>query len=103
MKVMNQRQRQRAEQVRQLVAMALLRGEVHSTLPLARLAVVDVWVSADLKIARLFLSLPAEMDEKTTLDKANAELSGPLRKLLATQLGGKFTPSITFWPLADGL
>lgn len=101
MKTMNQRQRQRAEQVRQAVSMAMLRGEVMSTLPLSRLNVLDVWVSADLKLARVFLSLPEGMDETETLKIANAELSAPLRKLMAKNLGGKFTPSVTFWPLAD--
>jgi ribosome-binding factor A len=103
MKTMTQRQRQMAEQVRQAVAMALLRGEVMSTLPLSRLNIVDCWISADLKLARLFVSLPAGMDETETLQIANEQLSGPLRKVLAKNLGAKFIPAVSFWPLEDAI
>lgn len=101
MKVMNQRQHKVAEEVRHILASALLQGRVHSTLPLSRLTVLDVWVSADLKLARVFLAFPETLTEAEVLETANAELSKPLRKVLAGSMAGKSVPEITFWPLED--
>lgn len=101
MKVMSQRQHKVAEEIRHILASALLQGRVHSTLPLTRLTVLDVWVSADLKLARVFLAFPENMDETTVLETANLEIAKPLRKVLADSMAGKSVPQITFWPVED--
>lgn len=98
MKAMNQRQSRVSEEVRHAVAAALLRGDLHSTLPLSRLTVMAVWVSADLRQSRIYLALPEGMDEKTTLATANTELAGPMRKVLASKLASKYIPSVAFFP-----
>lgn len=98
MKQMSDRQRKVAYEVQQHAAMALLQGRVHSTLPLTRLNVVACWVSPDLRLARLYLDLPAELERDETYARANAELSAPLRSYLAKALVLKNVPKITFHP-----
>lgn len=101
MKQMNTRQQKVAHEVRHHVATALLQGRAHSTLPLHRLTIVDCWVSADLRLARLYLQLPPELPEEQTLATANYELAKPLRKYLADHLGTKFIPQISFFPAEE--
>jgi ribosome-binding factor A len=95
---MNDRQRKVAHEVQQHAALALLQGRVHSTLPLARLNVVACWVSADLRLARLYLDLPAELANSETYARATAELAKPLRHYLATHLKLKNVPALSFHP-----
>lgn len=97
MKAMNQRQSRVAEEVRHVLAPALLRGDIPSTLPTSRLTVTDVWVSSDLRNARVYLALPEELDAEETLATANAQLAAPLRKVLAKGLATKYIPAVTFF------
>ncbi|MCA3244778.1 MAG: ribosome-binding factor A [Alphaproteobacteria bacterium] len=98
MKSMNDRQRKVAHEVQQHAAMALLQGRVHSTLPLSRLTVVTCWVSADLRLARLYLDVPSELDTPETYARATAELAKPLRHYLASHLHLKNVPALSFHP-----
>ena len=98
MKTMSDRQRKVAHEVHQQAAMALLQSRVHSTLPLTRLTVVACWVSADLRLARLYLDVPTELDTPATYTTANAELAKPLRHYLATHLHLKNVPALSFHP-----
>jgi ribosome-binding factor A len=95
---MNDRQRKVAHEVQQHAALALLQGRVHSTLPLTRLNIVACWVSADLRLARLYLDLPTELDTPETYATATAELAKPLRHYLATHLKLKNVPALSFHP-----
>lgn len=103
MKQMNTRQQKVANEVQSMAAMALLQGRVHSTLPLMRITIVDCWVSADLRLARLYVQLPPEMDIAQTLAVANVQIAAPLRKYLAQNLGTKFIPQISFFPAEETL
>lgn len=96
MKQMNQRQSKVAEEIRAITAMALLRGDVMSTVPLSRVTIEAVWVSADLRLARLYVSLPEGTNEKETLATLNDQVAGPLRKPLANQLATKYIPQLSF-------
>jgi ribosome-binding factor A len=98
MKQMNDRQRKVAHEIQQHAALALLQGRVHSTLPLARLTVVAAWVSADLRLARLYLDVPTELNTPATYQTATTELAKPLRHYLATQLHLKNVPALSFHP-----
>ncbi len=98
MRMMNDRQRKVAHEVQQHAALALLQGRVHSTLPLTRLTVVACWVSADLRLARLYLDLPTELNSPATFARATAELAKPLRHYLASQLHLKNVPALSFHP-----
>ena len=98
MKSMNDRQRKVAHEVQQHAALALLQGRVHSTLPLTRLNIVAAWVSADLRLARLYLDLPPELATPETYARATAELAKPLRHYLATHLKLKNVPALSFHP-----
>ncbi len=95
---MNDRQRKVANEVQQHAALALLQGRVHSTLPLTRLTVVACWVSADLRLARLYIDVPQELDNAQTYARATHELAKPLRHFLATQLHLKNVPALSFHP-----
>lgn len=98
MKQMSDRQRKVAHELHQQAAMALLQSRVHSTLPLTRLTVVACWVSPDLRLARLYLDLPAELESPETYARADAELAKPLRHYLASGLHLKNVPAISFHP-----
>lgn len=101
MKAMSSRQQKVALEVQRTIAMALLQGRVHSTLPLARLTLVTCWVSPDLRLARLYLQMPDSLPQAETIATANAELSKPLRKFLAENLATKFIPQLTFFPAEE--
>lgn len=94
---MNQRQSKVAEEIRHITAMALLRGDVMSTVPLSRVTVEAVWASADLRLARLYVSLPEGLDEKSTLKDLNDQVATPLRKVLAEHLATKYIPQLSFY------
>jgi ribosome-binding factor A len=96
MKAMTARQHKVAIELQHQVAMALLQGRVHSTLPLARLNVVGAWISADLRLARIYLATPPELATPATFATINAEIAKPLRHYLASQLALKNTPSLSF-------
>jgi ribosome-binding factor A len=98
MKAMSQRQQKVAEEVRHVIASTLLRGDIPTTLPTRSLTVVDVWVSADLRLARVFIDMPPDFDTKAVTAAANEQLAKPLRKALASQAALKNTPAIQFFP-----
>ncbi len=95
---MNDRQRKVAHEVQQHAALALLQGRVHSTLPLSRMNVVACWVSPDLRLGRLYLDVPTELDLPATYARATAELAKPLRTYLAKHLHLKNVPALSFFP-----
>ena len=94
---MTQRQMKVAEELRHHAAMALLGGRLMSTLDLTRVTLVDVWVSSDLRLCRLYTEVPEEWDVEETMKTLNAELVAPMRKYLAQYLATKFIPAPTFW------
>lgn len=107
MKSMTPRQHKVASEVQHSAAMALVQGRIPSTLPLERITVVDCWVSADLRLARLFLQVPPESEtgipQKQFFLAANAQLAKPMRKYFASHLATKFIPDPSFWPAEDDL
>lgn len=103
MKVMNQRQSKVAEEIRHIIGMALLRGDVPTRVDLARLTVTAVWASADLRLARVYIDLPDSWDEAATLADLNAHVAGPLRKVLAKQLATKYIPELSFFVSESGV
>ncbi len=94
MKGMSPRQLKVAEVVRHAIALAMVRGDMPTSLDTTRLTVADVWVSADLKLARVYLQLPPDWLESPTLAMANAQLAKPLRQVLARALANKFVPRV---------
>lgn len=101
MKSMTARQHKVATEVQHIVAMALVQGRVASTLPLHRITIVDGWVSPDLRLARLYVTLPEGTPQKEFLAEANAQLPKSLRKILAAQLATKYIPEVSFWPAEE--
>lgn len=101
MKSMTARQSKVANEVHHIVAMALVQGRIPSTLPLARLTVVDCWVSADLRLARIYLQFPEGTNQDEFLHEANQQLPRAMRKVLSEQLATKYTPTVSFWPAED--
>ena len=95
---MTPRQHKVANEVQHVVAMALVQGRVASTLPLARLSIVDSWVSPDLRLSRLYLLVPAELNTDTFFADLNAQVAKPLRKILAEKLATKYIPDVAFFP-----
>jgi len=98
---MSARQSKVANAVHHAAALALLQGRVPTTLNLSRVTVVDCWVSADLRLARLYLQLPQGTPQAVFFEEANALLAKPLRKLLAEKLATKYIPALSFHPAED--
>lgn len=98
---MTPRQSKVANEVQHIVAMALLQGRVPSTLPLTRLTVMDGWISADLRVARIYLQVPSELNTPETFAEINAQLAKGIRKIVAENLATKYTPTVTFHPAED--
>ena len=101
MKTMNTRQSKVAHEVQRTAAQILLQGRIPSTLPLARVTIVDCWVSADLRLARLYVQLPAGTPQADFLAKLNAQAATPMRKQLAGKLATKYIPQVSFHPAED--
>lgn len=104
MKAMSQRQERMAEVVRQAVARALVDGSVPfffaseaADAQRARLTVSDVWISADLRVAKCFVS-GAGAHSAEIVDGLNAS-GKSFRKVLAGRLENKYIPTVRF--LAD--
>lgn len=98
---MTPRQHKVATEVQHVAALALVQGRIPTTLSLTRVAVVDCWVSADLKLARLYLQLPSGTPQAAFLAQLNAEAAKPLRKYLAEHLATKYIPQISFFPAEE--
>ena len=99
---MTARQHKVASEVQHVVAMALVQGRVVSTLPLTRVTVADSWVSPDLRLGRIYLLVPQELNTPAFFAELNAQVAKPLRKILAEKLATKYIPSVTFFPAEDG-
>lgn len=95
---MTARQNKVANEVQHIVALALVQGRIPSTLPLTRVTVMECWISADLRLSRVYLQVPAELNNSQFFAEANAQLTKPLRKILAESLATKYTPNVSFWP-----
>lgn len=98
---MTPRQHKVASEVQHAVALALVQGRIPSTLDLTRVTVLDCWVSADLRLSRIYLQVPEILNTPEFFATANAQLAKPLRKHLATSLATKFIPDVSFWPSED--
>lgn len=101
MKTMTARQHKVANEVQHQCALALVQGRVPTTLNVARMTIIDCWVSPDLRLARLYVQLPQGVEQEPFLKEANAQLSRGLRKVLAEKLGTKYTPDVTFFPAEE--
>jgi ribosome-binding factor A len=101
MKTMTPRQSKVANEVHHICAAALLQGRVATTLNISRMTVVDCWVSPDLRLARLYVQLPAGTEQQAFLAEVNAQLPKGLRKVLAGQLATKYIPEVTFFPAEE--
>ncbi len=101
MKSMTPRQNKVATEVQHICALALVQGRIPSTLPLARLTITDGWISPDLRLARLYLQVPPELNTPAFFAELNAQTAKPLRKIIADKLATKYIPSVTFFPTED--
>ncbi len=101
MKSMTPRQSKVANEVQHIAALALVQGRIPSTLPLARVTIVDTWISADLRIARFYLLLPSDLNTPSFFTDINAQLAKPLRKHIGANLATKYTPDVSFHPAED--
>ena len=98
MKSMTPRQHKVANEVQHVVAFALVQGRVASTLPLSRVSVVDSWVSPDLRLSRIYLLVPTELNTDQFFTDINAQIAKPMRKILAEKLATKYIPDVAFFP-----
>lgn len=101
MKSMTPRQNKVANEVQHIAAMALVTGRLPSTLPLTRLTIVDTWMSADLRLARFYVLVPAELNTPTFFADLNAQIGKSMRKHIAENLATKYVPDVTFFPAED--
>ncbi len=89
-----------AEEIRQILATILLRGDflrskkTYGSDIIMRLSFTHVQVSADLQHARVFVLVPEDMRKRAlSLLKENA---GYFRKILSQKMSTKFIPSLVF-------
>jgi ribosome-binding factor A len=90
------RQLRVSQLVRQEMSSIFARGDVfHPSLEMVMLTIVDVKISADLKIITIFISIVKADIEDKILEVLNY-LAPEYRKKLSGKLNMKYTPSIRF-------
>lgn len=100
MKPMSQRQHRMCEVVRQVVAQTLVDGSVPLPGDTSRLTLSDLWISADLRIARCYMAGLGEQKSET-LQYLNASHKS-FRKILSKRMENKYIPTLEFYEDKDG-
>lgn len=84
------------EQIREHIAMMLIRGEL-SDPRLKNITVNSVRVSPDLQIAKVYYSVMGTDAERLAVDKGLKQASGFIRRSLGEALKMRYTPNINFF------
>lgn len=84
------------EQIREHIAMMLLRGEL-SDPRLKNMTINSVRVSPDLQIAKVYYSVLGEQAQRDDAEKALKQASGFVRRSLGEALKLRYTPSVQFF------
>ncbi len=84
------------EQIREHIAMMLLRGEL-SDPRLKNMTINSVRVSPDLQIAKVYYSVLGEQAQRDAAEKALKQASGFVRRSLGEALKLRYTPSVQFF------
>lgn len=84
------------EQIREHIAMMLIRGEL-SDPRLKNITVNSVRVSPDLQIAKVYYSVMGSDAERLAVDKGLKQASGFIRRSLGEALKMRYTPNINFF------
>ena len=84
------------EQIREHIAMMLLRGEL-SDPRLKNMTINSVRVSPDLQIAKVYYSILGEQAQRDAAEKALKQASGFVRHSLGDALKLRYTPVVQFF------
>jgi ribosome-binding factor A len=85
-----------SEQIREHIAMMLIRGEL-SDPRLKNITINSVKVSPDLQLAKVYYSVMGTDAERNAVDKGLKQASGFIRRSIGDSLKMRYTPSITFF------
>jgi len=85
-----------SEQIREHIAMMLIRGEL-SDPRLKNITINSVRVSPDLQLAKVYYSVMGTEAERTAVDKGLKQASGFVRRSIGDALKMRYTPAITFF------
>lgn len=84
------------EQIREHIAMMLIRGEL-SDPRLKNITINSVRVSPDLQLAKVYYSVMGSESERIAVDKGLKQASGFIRRSLGDTLKMRYTPVISFF------
>ncbi|MEY3902138.1 MAG: hypothetical protein RL189_1444 [Pseudomonadota bacterium] len=84
------------EQIREHIAMMLIRGEL-SDPRLKNITINSVRVSPDLQLAKVYYSVMGSESERLAVDKGLKQASGFIRRSLGDTLKMRYTPVISFF------
>lgn len=84
------------EQIREHIAMMLIRGEL-SDPRLKNITINAVKVSPDLQLAKVYYSVMGTAAEREAVDKGLRQASGFIRRSLGDTLKMRYTPVINFF------
>lgn len=84
------------EQIREHIAMMLIRGEL-SDPRLKNITINSVQVSPDLQLAKVYYSVMGTVAERAAVDKGLKQASGFIRRSLGDALKLRYTPVINFF------
>jgi ribosome-binding factor A len=85
-----------SEQIREHIAMMLIRGEL-SDPRLKNITINSVRVSPDLQLAKVYYSVMGTEAEQNAVDKGLKQASGFIRRSIGEALKMRYTPSIAFF------
>lgn len=97
-KEMTQRQMRVGNLLKQEIAQSLTQGSTSHIAVMPFVTVSEVWVSPDLRNARVYFTcLQKDVDVKELANLLNAEVAAPARKHLSGSLNLKYTPKLKFY------
>lgn len=85
-----------AEQIREIISMMIVRGEVAD--PRVRsVTVTSVKMTPDLQTARIYFSVMGDTTSRESAEKGLAKASGFLRRSIGEALKLRYTPELVFF------
>lgn len=84
------------EQIREHIAMMLLRGEL-SDPRLKNMTINSVRLSPDLQLAKVYYSVLGQQSDREAAEKALKQASGFVRRSLGDALQLRYTPAVQFF------
>lgn len=84
------------EQIREHIAMMLIRGEL-SDPRLKNITINSVRVSPDLQLAKVYFSVMGNTSEREAVEKGLKQAAGFIRRSLGDTLKMRYTPAIHFY------